>query len=217
MAQASLIFTRTSIARKITMALSGLFLIVFLLMHLSINLLTLVSADAFNAASHFMGTNPVIQAAQYILAAGFLLHIGMGIYLNRQNQAARTQKYAFSKPEANSSWMSRNMVLTGITILLFLVVHMRNYFYEMKFGDLGGYSSDYELVVSLFDIWYYTVLYVVSFVLLALHLFHGFQSAFQSMGWNHPRYTPWIKKTGYAYALLVPAGFALIALYHFFV
>ena len=204
------------------MALTGLFLIVFLLMHLSINLLTLVGPEAFETAAHFMGTNPVIQVMQYVLAAGFILHIGMGIYLNRQNKAARPVNYAFSKPEANSPWISRNMVLTGLTVLLFLIIHMRDFFYQIKIGNPGAFAElnagatpHYDLVVSLFDVWYYTLIYVVAFVLLALHLLHGFQSAFQSMGWNHPKYTPMVKKLGFGYAILVPAGFALIAIFHF--
>jgi succinate dehydrogenase / fumarate reductase cytochrome b subunit len=207
---------KTSIARKYVMALTGLFLITFLITHVSVNALTLCSdPEYFNAASHFMGTNIVIQLMQYVLAAGFLIHIILGIMLKYQNEKARPVKYVKENAGSNSSFASRSMIYTGMLILLFLVIHMRDYFYEIKFDDLGGYSSDYELVVNLFSNPIYTAIYVVSFVLLAIHLNHGFQSAFQSLGASHRAYTPWVKKFGIVYSIVVPGLFAIIALFHF--
>ena len=199
------------------MSLLGLFLVVFLVVHLGVNLLLLSSdPDLFNAASHFMATNPLIQVMQYVLALGFILHIVFGIILWFQNNAARPKGYAKNNSAANSSLESRTMIYTGLLILLFLVIHMRNFFYVIKFGEvpIGG---DYVLVTEFFGIWYYTVLYVVAFILLGLHLNHGFQSAFQSIGLNNKTWTPIWKLLGTIYSVVIAGGFSLIALYHFFV
>ena len=199
------------------MALLGFFLMVFLLVHLGVNLLLLSSnPDLFNEASHFMATNPVIQVMQYVLALGFIFHIFLGIILTIQNNAARPQGYINNNPGANSSIESRTMIYTGILILLFLIIHMRNFFYVIKFGTLpiGG---DYVLVSDLFGIWYYTLLYVVSFILLGFHLNHGFYSAFQSMGLDN---TTWIrvwKILGTVFSVVIAGGFSIIALYLYFI
>ncbi len=207
---------KTSIARKFVMAFTGFFLIVFLLTHLSINLLTLSSdPEAFNEASHFMATNPLIQVMQYVLAAGFLIHIIMGIKLTKQNSDARPVKYVKNNAAANSGFASRSMIVTGLLVLVFIVLHLKDYFWVLKFGDMTPYSSDYDLVVGLFSSPLYTVIYVAAFVLLGIHLSHGFQSAFQSLGANHPQYTPFVKGFGTWYSILVPAGFALVAVWHF--
>lgn len=205
----------TSIARKVVMSLSGLFLISFLVIHLSINLLTLVSADLFNEASHFMATNIVIQIMQYVLALGFVVHIAMGIKLTIQNRKARPIKYVMDKPSTNSSWSSRNMIATGILIFLFLIIHLKDLFWVMKFGDMGA-QTDYELVVGLFANPVYTFLYVFAFVLLGFHLDHGFQSAFQSAGINHNKYTPMIQSFGRIFSIVIAVGFSSISLYFFF-
>ncbi len=208
----------SSIGRKVLMSLTGLFLISFLVIHLAINLLTLVpNPDYFNAASHFMATNPVIQVMQFVLAFGFIAHIVMGITLTLKNKNARPIGYAFNKPSANSNWSSRNMIITGALVLIFLVLHMRHFFYEMKFGDMNGYPDDYTLVTALFSIWYYTLIYVVSFIMLGIHLYHGFQSAFQSVGANHSKYTPAIEKTSTVFCFIIAIGFSAIAIVHFII
>ena len=205
----------TSLARKFLMALTGLFLITFLVLHLSINLLTLCSdPELFNGASHFMATNPLIQAMQYVLALGFILHIGMGIRLNYLNNKARPVKYAKNAPGENASAASRSMIYTGLLVFVFLLIHLYNYYYKIKFI---GVDDDYLLVTTLFDSGIYTMIYVLSFILLGIHLNHGFQSAFQSLGANHRKYTPWIKKVGFLYSFLTAFGFSAIAIYHFVV
>lgn len=210
------IFRITSIAKKFIMALSGLFLIVFLLVHLSINLLLLSDDQAlFNEASHFMATNPLILIMQYVLALGFAVHILSGVALTVQNQLARPKSYANNKPSENSSIESRTMIVSGILVLLFLVLHMRNFFYHIKFGHVPE-GGDYMLVSDLFDIWYYTMIYVASFVILGFHLNHGFQSAFQSVGANNKTWAPFWKKLGTIYSVAVAGGFSIIALYLFF-
>ncbi|RLD26685.1 MAG: succinate dehydrogenase [Bacteroidetes bacterium] len=207
----------TSITRKIIMSLLGLFLVVFLTVHLGVNLLLLSSdPDLFNTASHFMATNPVIQVMQYVLALGFILHIVFGIILWLQNNAARPKGYVKNNAGANSSLESRTMIYTGALILLFLIIHMRNFFVVIKFGEVPP-GGDYVLVTELFGIWYYTMLYVVAFILLGLHLNHGFQSAFQSVGLNNKTWTPVWKIIGTFYSVIIAGGFSLIALYHFFV
>ena len=207
----------TSITRKIIMSLLGLFLVVFLVVHLGVNLLLLSSnPDLFNSASHFMATNPVIQVMQYVLALGFILHIILGIILTYQNYRARPNGYAKNNSGTNSSLESRTMIYTGLLILLFLIIHLRNFFIVIKFGVVPA-GGDYVLVTELFGIWYYTLLYVVSFILLGLHLNHGFQSAFQSIGLNNKTWTPILKIIGTLYSVVIAGGFSLIALYHFFV
>lgn len=216
----------TSIARKFFMALSGLFLVIFLLQHCAINMLSVISPEMFNSVSHFMGTNPLIQfALQPVLAFGVFFHLGMGIYLEMQNNSARTVKYAMNKPSENASWMSRNMIITGIMVMLFLGLHFYDFWLpelNTKFiaGDMSGLNAAgdfryFEELQHKFHDPIRTGLYVLSFVFLSLHLLHGFQSAFQSVGFRHNKYTPVIKKLGNLYAIAVPFGFVLIAVFHF--
>jgi succinate dehydrogenase / fumarate reductase cytochrome b subunit len=217
---------KTSIARKVLMALSGFFLLFFLLQHFVINFTSVVSADAFNEASHFMGTNPLVQfALQPVLIFGVVFHLGMGIYLEMQNNKARAVKYAMNKPGENASWMSRNMIITGIMVMLFLGLHFYDFWIpeiKTKFidGDMSGMVAGvegyryYHELVHKFEEPIRVGLYCLSFVFLALHLLHGFQSAFQSVGFRHSKYTPIIKKLGNIYAIVIPLGFIFIALFH---
>lgn len=175
-----------------------------------------------------MGTNPVVQfLLQPVLAFGVIFHLIMGMVLELKNSKARPQKYAYNKPGENSSWMSRNMIYTGITIMLFLGLHFYDFWFpelKVKFidGDMSGMLPGEEGYRYFTELRHKFVdpirvgLYVLSFVFLALHLLHGFQSAFQSVGFSHKKYTPLIKKLGNIYAILVPAGFIFIALYHHF-
>lgn len=209
------------------MALSGFFLLVFLLQHCTINMLSVISADAFNSASHFMGTNPLVQfILQPVLAFGVFFHLGMGIVLEMKNRSARPVAYAMNKAGANSSWMSRNMIITGMMVFLFLLLHFYDFWIpelNVKYveGDMSGLVSGtdqyryWEELHHKFHDPLRVALYCVAFVFLSLHLMHGFQSAFQSVGFNHKKYTPTIKKVSDIYAIVVPAGFILIAVYHF--
>ena len=220
----------SSIGKKVAMAISGLFLLVFLLQHMSINMLSVISPDLFNEVSQFMGTNPLVQGLlQPVLMFGVLFHLGMGIKLELENRAARPVKYAMNNGGANSTWMSRNMIITGITVMLFLVLHLYDFWvHEMQVkylqGDMSGLidpmiaDSGYRYWQELHEKFHDPVrvaLYVVSFVFLSLHLLHGFQSAFQSVGFNHRKYTPVIKKLSNIYAIVVPLGFVVVAVYHF--
>ena len=206
----------SSIVRKFIMALSGLFLIIFLITHLVINSLTLASSkDLFNEAAHFMATNPIIYAMQYVLALGFIIHIGMGIKLTIQNKRARSQEYIYNKMSKNTDLSSRSMIVSGGLVIVFLALHLRDYFYQMKFVGLPEGTTDYDLVVNLFTNPYYTAVYVIAFIVLGIHLNHGFKSAFQSMGANHKKYNPLIKIVSTAYSIVIALGFSTIAIFHF--
>ena len=218
---------KSSIGRKVLMALSGFFLLFFLLQHLLINMLSVISADLFNEASHFMGTNPLVQfLLQPVLIFGVVFHLAMGMYLDVKNKAARPTKYAASNPQNNSSWMSRNMIITGVMIMLFLGLHFYDFWiHEMveKYveGDMTGLDANGnfryhgELVEKFSGQPVRVLLYVASFVFLSLHLLHGFASAFQSVGFRHTKYTPAIAKLGKLYAIAVPALYIFIAVFHF--
>ena len=221
-------FTQTfssTVGRKIIMAITGLFLCSFLVIHLIGNL-QLFNNDggaAFNIYSRFMGTNPIIRTMEIVLLLGFLFHIYDAIVITRRNKAARPIGYVNSHPEENSTWASRNMGLLGTVILVFLIIHLWNFFVPARFGGLEGvviedveYDNLYLKVVQSFQIWWYVALYVISMVALAYHLIHGFQSAFQSLGLDHKKYTPFIQKFGYAFSVIVCLGFAIIPLYFFF-
>lgn len=211
----------SSIARKYAMALSGLFLIIFLLQHLTINFTSVISADTFNSLSHFMGTNPVVQfALQPVLAFGVFFHLIMGMWLEYQNRQARPTNYAYSKPEANSTWMSRNMIITGIMVMLFLGLHFYDFWLpelKVKFID-GVWDIQDRYFMELqhkFEDPIRVGLYCLAFIFLGLHLMHGFHSAFQSVGFRNSDYAPLLKKLATIYAIVVPFGFIFIALFHF--
>ena len=211
-------FSKSSIGRKILMALSGFFLLLFLLQHLLINLLSVFSADVFNTVSEFMGTNPLIQyVLQPVLFFGIIFHLGMGIYLDIKNRNARPIKYAMNKPEENASWMSRNMVVTGIMVMLFIGLHMVHFFVPSINAHYITHEhlDSYQMVASKMADPLYLGIYILAFIFLSLHLLHGFQSAFQSVGFNHKKYTPTIKKLGYLYAIGVPLGNVVIAVFHY--
>jgi succinate dehydrogenase / fumarate reductase cytochrome b subunit len=206
-------FLSSSVGRKVTMSLSGLFLITFLLVHLGVNLTLFIGSETFNGASHFMATNPIIQVMQYVLAAGFIYHIVMGIVLELKNRASRPIKYAKNNAAANSGWASRNMIYTGILILLFIVLHLKDFFVKIKFGEV---HDDYQLVTELFKNPIYVIIYVIAFLLLGIHLSHGFQSAFTSVGARAPKYLKCVKNLGMTFSYVIALGFSIIAIYFYF-
>ena len=221
---------KSSIGRKLAMALSALFLLFFLLQHLTINMLSVLSPELFNETSHFMGTNPLVQfALQPILIFGVVFHFVMGFVLEAQNRAARGSKYAMYAGSANASWMSRNMIWSGLAILGFIGLHFYDFWIpeiNIKYvqGDMSGLldASDpesgqryyEELRHKFVDIWR-VALYAISFIFLGLHLSHGFASAFQSVGLRDKAYSPIMIKIGQAYSFIVPIGFIFIALFHY--
>jgi succinate dehydrogenase / fumarate reductase cytochrome b subunit len=211
----------SSIAKKVAMALSGLFLISFLALHFFINLTSVFSADTFNACSHFMGYNPVIQyLMQPILAAGVVFHFVMGFVLEIKNRVARPIGYAKNNGAANSSWASRNMIISGLVVLAFLGLHFYDFWFpEMVYKYVEANPLDptryYPELVHKFVSPARTGLYCLAFILLALHLWHGFNSSMQSVGFNN-KFSRALHKLGYAFAIIVPFGFIFIALFHHF-
>ena len=211
----------SSIARKFAMALSAFFLIIFLLMHVSVNLLSVFSEDAFNTASHFMGTNPLIQfAMQPVLIFGVVFHFVMGFVLELKNRKAVGIKYVQNNSAANSTWMSRNMIYSGLAILAFIVLHFIDFWIpELKYKYVDVLPENptryFEELQHKFVSPLRVGAYVIAFVFLALHLLHGFQSAFQSMGLNN-KYTKSFEKCAKWYAIIIPALFIFIAVFHHF-
>jgi succinate dehydrogenase / fumarate reductase, cytochrome b subunit len=220
----------SSIARKVSMALSAFFLMIFLLQHFAINVTSIFSGETFNNLSHFMGTNFAIQyIMQPILIFGVTFHFVMGFILELKNNRSRDVKYVKNNGSANSSWMSRNMIVSGLLILTFMGLHFYDFWIpelKIKFvqGDMSGLIDPDNLDSGLR---YFTELqhkfvnpirvaiYCVAFIFLSLHLLHGFSSAFQSMGANN-KYTRALSKFGVAYSILIPLGFIIIALFHHF-
>lgn len=210
---------KSSIARKIVMALSGLFLVFFLGQHFVINITSVIAPDTFNTWSHFMGYNFLVQfILQPILIAGVIVHFVMGFILELRNNKARAINYVKYNGSANASWVSRNMIVTGLVVLAFLGLHFYDFWvHEMNYKYIEGSIEDptryYEETVEKFEPIWRTVLYVIAFALLALHLLHGFASSFQSMGVNN-KYSPAIQTFTKIYAIAIPLGFAFIAIYH---
>lgn len=264
---------KSSLAKKYWMALTGLFLCLFLAGHLAGNL-QLIFGDAlqFNKYALFMTTNPAVKLLSYLTYISIIFHAIDGIMLAFQNKAARPVAYAMNSPQKSSSWSSRNMAVLGTVILVFIATHMVNFWAKMHFSEMPlqkitievqpnmkqdfyittdggyvptqdpnyviknkteiydknanvkikeGYKDLYKITIEFFkDPQYglvFTLLYVLSMIVLAFHLLHGFQSAFQSMGLNNPKYTPAIKTFGKAFAILVPVLFAIIPLYIHFI
>lgn len=200
------------------MALSGLFLMIFLLQHFVINLSAVFSKDVFNSWSEFMGTNPIVQfGLQPVLFFGIIYHLFMGIKLELQNTSKRSTKYAMNKASANSSWVSRNMIYTGMAILAFIALHMVDFFVPSVTAHYVTHVEldSYDMVAQRFENIIYVAIYLVAFFFLALHLLHGFKSAFQSVGASHPKWNKLINKAAKAYAIGIPLGYAAIAIYFY--
>ncbi len=218
---------KSSIAKKVAMSLSAFFLMFFLLQHLAINITSVFSAEKFNELSHFMGTNTLVQyVLQPVLLFGVIFHFIMGFVLEIRNRSARDVRYVKNNGNANSTWMSRNMIWSGLVILAFLFLHFIDFWIpelQTKFvnGDWSGVMAGEEGYRYFTELQHKFVnpirvgIYCLAFVFLALHLLHGFNSAFQSVGANN-KYTKGLRKFGIAYAILVPLGFIIIALFHHF-
>jgi succinate dehydrogenase / fumarate reductase cytochrome b subunit len=202
----------SSISKKFIMALAGLFLILFLPVHLIINLMLLGSdPEPFNKAAHFMATFPLVRLVEIILIAAILIHISWGLFLQIQNWLARPVGYV-SGSKTKTSFFSKFMIWTGASILTFLIIHFFN-FYFIKLGLVRGDPENfYSVAHQLFKIPAYNFIYLVCFALLGLHLFHAFTSAFQTIGLNHRIWTPVIKIFAWIYAIALPLGFAFISI-----
>ncbi len=248
----------SSLGQKLILALTGLFLCSFLIIHMIGNL-QLFKNDmglSFNVYAVFMTTNPLIKTVSYLLYAGILFHAFKGLSLAYKNQKARPVKYQAFDGKANSHWSSRNMGILGTIMLVFIVIHMSNFWFEYKFGyvpytryteniQTGEVMHDYmpkeftmhskleqqtdglmkvtivkdlyrEVATEFKTEWLLVLLYVISMVAVAFHLYHGFSSAFQTLGLNHKKYNGLINFVGVGlFAILIPIGFAAMPLYFF--
>jgi succinate dehydrogenase / fumarate reductase cytochrome b subunit len=236
------------------MALTGLFLTLFMIVHVSGNLQLFKNdqGKAFNEYSVFMTTFPPVKAISYLLYLSIVAHAIDALILTLANKKARPKGYAVNNPSHNSTWSSRNMGLLGTVLLFFLIIHLSDFWFEYKFGHIpytqyntnimtgetsaipfdgtiDGKMQEYVVdgqtkVVIVKDLYaevaeafknpLISIIYVICMIAVAFHLHHGFQSSFQSLGINHPKYTPLIKKTGtLVFAIIIPALFAAMPLY----
>ncbi|MCX8107144.1 MAG: succinate dehydrogenase cytochrome b subunit [Ignavibacterium album] len=213
-------FANSSLGKKFIMAITGSFLIIFLIIHLIGNITLYFGPDAFNGYVKTLDViKPLIRVIELVLLSAFIFHILNGVRLWWENKQARPVTYKVNGSPENSSLFSRTMFVSGSIIFIFLVLHLGTFFWRFNVHDpqqLADTHQYYDIVVGFFQIWWYVLLYIVAMVLLGFHLNHGFQSAFQTFGWNHKKYTPLIKKIGTAYAIIMAIGFASMPIYFFF-
>jgi len=210
----------SSLGRKLMMALTGLFLISFLVIHCTINAMIFFNDGGvtFSYWGHFMGTNPIIRTLEIGLVAGFLIHIIQGLALWKANSAARPVKYSVSKPPANGKWYSRSMGLLGTLLLLFLILHTSHFWIPNRTNQFthGEELPLYKMMFEIFSNPWIVLLYVIGCVSLFWHLLHGFASSFQSLGLNHPKYNGIISFVGTAFSVVVSIIFALMPIAVYF-
>ena len=220
-------FLNSSIGAKLVMALTGLFLILFLSVHLAGNLQLLKDdgGEAFNTYAYFMTHNPLIKVISWGNYFFILYHAFTGIRLWLANRAARGGTNYAVQSTKNSGFSARNMAWFGIIILVFIILHMVQFWGVMHFGDLAevSYPNHPEPVADLFTLvadtyknGFFVAFYVVSMGVVGLHLWHGFQSAFQTIGLNHKKYTPLIRFVGMAFSVGLAVGFAVIPVLSYF-
>lgn len=220
-------FLSSSIGRKLIMSLTGLFLILFLTVHLIGNLQLFKDdgGESFNIYAHFMTSNPVIKIIAYGNYFFILLHAFLGIRIAIYNRKAKGQTGAVSNPNPRITWASKNMPILGGLIFAFILIHMGDFWLKMKLGKVdmvsyAGIEGEFKdlygrVLISFKELWI-VIVYLIGLAALGYHLHHGFQSAFQTLGFNHRKYTPAIKKLGTLYAIFLSLGFALIPLYYYF-
>ncbi|MCH7396800.1 succinate dehydrogenase cytochrome b subunit [Belliella sp. DSM 107340] len=215
----------STLGRKVLMALTGLFLILFLVVHLAGNLQLLIpdGGEAFNKYAATMANNPFIKVVSIGNFAFILIHVIYSIILSRHNKKSRPVGYSITKASSNSTWASRNMGILGTFLLIFILVHLKGFYYEVKFGSIPmttyegvEFKDVFAIVSAAYSNVLYVAFYVLSMGFLAFHLSHGFASAFQTLGLNHVKYSPLIRKVGLVFSILIPALFALIPLVMFF-
>lgn len=217
-------FFTSSVGKKFIMSVTGIFLILFLIVHLTVNSLLMVGPDAFNEAAHFMTTNPVIMVIEPLLAIGFIVHIIYSVYITLQNQRLRPIHYKKVNRWGSTTWPARNMFILGAFIFIYLVIHLSNFFWKVKFGHVDTVMVNgtemhnlYGLVSGLFiNWWWYDVIYILGAIFLALHLSHGFWAAFQSLGWNNNLWRLRLKRVAIVFAVIMGAGFSAIPVYFLF-
>jgi len=211
-------FKQTTLIKKILMALTGLFLAFFLIIHLLGNLQLLLPEEIahtqFNAYSHFLSGNLLIKMVSYVLYFSILYHVFDALIITIGNWRANDTSYKKDNRAEVSGWIARNMGLLGTFVLIFLVIHFKDYWYVYKFGspplDVEGNKDLYIIVVDSFKELWYVVLYVIAIIALGLHLIHGVSSAFRTLGLYHEKYIVWMKYIGYLFSIFITLGFVMI-------
>jgi len=221
-------FWTSSIGKKVVMSITGLFLIAFLCVHLTLNLFLVFdnTGNLFNQGAHFMATNPAIKIVEPILALGFIIHIIWASVLTLQNRKARPVKYDRLNQGRNATWASRNMYILGGMVLIFLIIHLYNFWWNIKFPSLGYITLEdisidgermentYAMVAGLFkSSILYCIIYIIGAVLVGLHITHGFWSAFQTIGFSNDIWRKRLECLAYFFAIVFAVGFSVIPLY----
>jgi len=215
---------QTTIQYKLAMAATGLFLCFFLVIHLLGNLQLLLPAveakEQFNWYSHLLSGNLLIKFISWVLLIAIVAHSIYALILARKKQQANGAKYVYDKRADVSPWNSRNMGVLGTVILIFLVIHLKDFWYASEFTTMAlddkGNKDMYSVVVLTFHQWWYILIYEISFVALGFHLLHGFFSAARTLGLYHPKYVKMVRYTGWIFTALITGGFMLIPIVVYF-
>lgn len=219
-------FPRNSLGRKNLMAITGLFLCLFLVIHLAGNLQLLLPPEQarlqYNLYSEVLSHNIIIKVISYVLYASILAHAVYALLLTLKARAARgQQEYVYDRREQTAPWYRRFMGVLGALLLVFIVMHMKDFWFQYKFTsvalDSAGRKDLYAIVEQAYTQGWYVALYVFSMLVLGFHLWHGFFSAFQTMGLYHKKYGRWMKRAGMLYTLVITTGFIVIPIYMYFI
>ena len=208
----------SSIGKKVIMAVTGILLLLFLVVHLINNLLLFAGPDVFNEnVARLEAIKPLIRVVEVILLLIFVFHIYNAIKLYFENKKANPQKYAVNANKENSTFYSRFMTASGIIILVFLVMHIGYFWRLYNFGPhpADGSLPYYAIVQDAFSNLFLSIFYIIVMVVVGFHLNHAFQSSFQTMGWEHKKFTPLVKKIGSIIAIIMTAGFSAIPIYFY--
>lgn len=202
------------------MAFTGLFLILFLIVHAGINACIFLNdnGETFNTVAHFMGHNWIMRFLEVGLFTGFIIHIIQGLILVKQNSEARPVGYHVNKPERNSKWYSRSMGLLGTLLLLFLILHLAQFYVESRVALYDG-DREHNLYLEMQETFreeWVVIAYLFGLVALYWHLRQGFQSAWQTLGIHHKKYTPFLKCAGAVYSIVICLLFALMPVVFYF-
>jgi succinate dehydrogenase / fumarate reductase cytochrome b subunit len=208
----------TTLQRKLFMSATGLFISLFLLIHLLGNLQLLLPGDEakeqFNWYSHLLAGNIIIKIISWVLYLSLIAHAIYALLITRNNKQASGTRYSYDKRKVSSKWYSRNMGVLGTIILVFLVIHFKDFWYQYNFKslpvDAQGNKDMYTIVINTYRNWWYVLLYEVSFIAVGFHLLHGFFSAARSLGLYHPKFVRFLKISGWVYSVVITAGFMII-------
>lgn len=213
------------IGRKFIMSISGIFLVLFLLFHSCMNIVVIISPESYNQICAFLGANWYAVIGSLVLALGFVVHILYALYLSFLNLRARGEvRYAVKATSTDVEWSSKHMLILGVIIMGFIVLHLYNFWFKMQFAELSGiHTGAFDpqdgaaYVSSLFSHWIYCVLYIIWLVALWLHLTHGVWSALHSLGLNNKKWLPRIKVIGNVVSTIIVLMFMSVPIYYLIV